>query len=119
MSEYNAVGPIVSLSESQISCRVYRGRSPLDLSASDLRSRAVTLAMWASADLADVSVLTRGRFLLTSSFVPQAAWVRVSPTSSGSGLLIRFLFGLGTAFASAVSMKIAGFEVSEFAEFIE
>ena len=47
------------------------------------------------------------------------AWVTLSPVGCSSGLLARFLFGLSTAFTGAVPMKVAGFEILEFAEFIE
>jgi hypothetical protein len=75
--------------------------------------------MWSSADLADVSVLARGRFLFASSIVPQATWVSLSPINPSSGLLGRFLFELRTAFAGPVPVEITSLEVSEFAELVE
>ena len=47
------------------------------------------------------------------------AWVSLSPSSSSSGFLSRFLLGFSTAFASAVPVEVTSLEVLEFAELVK
>ena len=68
--EYIAVGPICSISVSQMSHRANLGWCPLRSSASDLSLRAVTHAMRSPTDFADVPIFARRGLFLALAIVP-------------------------------------------------
>ena len=81
--------------------------------------RAGAFAMRSVANLADVPELTRGSLMTTPVLVPQMARVSFPPTWIGTVFLLCFLLSRNTAFASAMTLEVAGFEVTELAELIE
>jgi hypothetical protein len=75
--------------------------------------------MTATANLTNMPVLACRFQMTTLVVVPQTAWVSFSPTQIRTVFLLRFLLGRNAAFTSAMPLEMVGFEVMEFADFVE
>jgi hypothetical protein len=73
--------------------------------------------MRASTELTYVPVFAQRCLIPTLSFIPEAAWVGLSPGWAVS--LLHFLIRTGAAFASAMSLEMTCFEVAEFVELVK
>jgi hypothetical protein len=75
--------------------------------------------MRSTANLTDMPELTHGSLMTTPVFIPQTAGVSFPSTWIGTVFLLHFLLSQNTAFTSAMTLEVMGFEVTELVEFIE